>query len=110
MTGSFWDAIYAEPHYVFGTAPNVFLASQKAWLKPGQRALAVADGEGRNGVWLAEHTCDTRGGSSGSPIIAKDGALVGVHYWGTYDGINGRNRSVIPASVMMNSFPPLRFR
>jgi SAM-dependent methyltransferase len=31
----------------------VFLASQEALIHPGMRALAVADGEGRNGVWLA---------------------------------------------------------
>ncbi|MEO1767284.1 SAM-dependent methyltransferase [Thiobacter aerophilum] len=54
MSREMWDGHYAEPHYIFGTEPNAFLASQKALLKPGQRALAVADGEGRNGVWLAQ--------------------------------------------------------
>ncbi len=58
MSASFWDTVYAEQHYVFGTAPNDFLASQQNLLKPGQRALAVADGEGRNGVWLAEQGLD----------------------------------------------------
>lgn len=53
MSQEFWDARYATDEYVFGTAPNVFLASQAHRLKPGQRALAIADGEGRNGVWLA---------------------------------------------------------
>ena len=71
MTGSFWDGIYAEPHYVFGTAPNVFLASQKAWLKPGQRALAVADGEGRNGVWLAEQGLDVLSVEYSAPAVEK---------------------------------------
>ena len=54
MSREMWDGHYADPQYIFGTEPNVFLASQKALLKPGQRALAVADGEGRNGVWLAQ--------------------------------------------------------
>lgn len=45
---------YATEAYIFGTAPNVFLASQAARIRPGMRALAIADGEGRNGVWLAE--------------------------------------------------------
>ncbi len=49
-----WDERFAGEDYLFGEAPNAFLARQTAWLKPGQRALAVADGEGRNGVWLAE--------------------------------------------------------
>ncbi|AAZ98283.1 conserved hypothetical protein [Thiobacillus denitrificans ATCC 25259] len=54
MSTEFWNARYATDEYVFGTAPNVFLASQKALVHPGMRALAIADGEGRNGVWLAE--------------------------------------------------------
>lgn len=51
---TYWDQRYGEDGYVFGEAPNAFLAGQAARLKPGMRALAVADGEGRNGVWLAE--------------------------------------------------------
>lgn len=49
-----WDGHYASEAYIFGTEPNVFLASQKELLKPGQKALAVADGEGRNGIWMAQ--------------------------------------------------------
>jgi len=49
-----WNERFAAPGYLFGTAPNRFLESQRALLKPGTRALAVADGEGRNGVWLAQ--------------------------------------------------------
>jgi len=49
-----WDERFAGEDYLFGEAPNAFLARQAARLKPGQRTLAVADGEGRNGVWLAE--------------------------------------------------------
>jgi cyclopropane fatty-acyl-phospholipid synthase-like methyltransferase len=54
VSSEFWNARYATEDYIFGTAPNVFLASQAALVRPGMRALAVADGEGRNGVWLAE--------------------------------------------------------
>ena len=54
MNSDFWDARYATDEYIFGTAPNAFLASQAELIRPGVRALAVADGEGRNGVWLAE--------------------------------------------------------
>ncbi len=50
----FWNARYDRDDYLFGKAPNAFLASQKDRLKPGMTALAIADGEGRNGVWLAE--------------------------------------------------------
>ena len=54
MSVDFWNARYATDAYIFGTAPNVFLASQAGLIRPGMRALAIADGEGRNGVWLAE--------------------------------------------------------
>jgi SAM-dependent methyltransferase len=49
-----WDTRYAGEGFLFGEAPNAFLASQAHRLEPGRRALAVADGEGRNGVWLAQ--------------------------------------------------------
>jgi SAM-dependent methyltransferase len=49
-----WNERFSSPGYLFGTAPNRFLASAKNLLAAGQHALAVADGEGRNGVWLAQ--------------------------------------------------------
>jgi cyclopropane fatty-acyl-phospholipid synthase-like methyltransferase len=49
-----WDERYASEDYLFGTEPNEFLVSQRHLLKPGMSCLAVADGEGRNGVWLAQ--------------------------------------------------------
>ncbi|HEY5995248.1 MAG TPA: class I SAM-dependent methyltransferase [Gallionellaceae bacterium] len=51
---SMWDERYAGEEYLFGTEPNAFLVSQQHLLKPGMSCLAVADGEGRNGVWLAQ--------------------------------------------------------
>jgi 2-polyprenyl-3-methyl-5-hydroxy-6-metoxy-1,4-benzoquinol methylase len=54
MSADFWNERYSTDDYIFGTAPNVFLASQAALIRPGMQALAIADGEGRNGVWLAE--------------------------------------------------------
>jgi cyclopropane fatty-acyl-phospholipid synthase-like methyltransferase len=49
-----WDARYDVPEFIFGTEPNVFLQQQTPRLNAGQHVLAVADGEGRNGVWLAQ--------------------------------------------------------
>jgi len=54
MSSAFWDERYATDDYIFGTAPNRFLESQAARIRPGMNALSIADGEGRNGVWLAE--------------------------------------------------------
>ena len=55
----FWSARYrdAGDDYLFGTAPNKFLASQAERFDAGMSVLAVADGEGRNSVWLAEQGC-----------------------------------------------------
>ena len=53
-----WEERYRVPDYVFGTEPNYFLASCKPLLPASGRALAVADGEGRNGVWLAAQGLD----------------------------------------------------
>lgn len=49
-----WDERFSAPHYVFGEAPNAFLAAQKPRLPQTGTALSIADGEGRNGVWLAQ--------------------------------------------------------
>jgi SAM-dependent methyltransferase len=50
-----WQARFATPDYAFGKEPNDYLKSCQGLLPRHGRALAVADGEGRNGVWLAEH-------------------------------------------------------
>jgi SAM-dependent methyltransferase len=49
-----WQNRYSVPEYIFGKEPNYFLASCKSVLPKSGRALTVADGEGRNGVWLAQ--------------------------------------------------------
>lgn len=66
---SFWDDRYSRDEYVFGEAPNAFLAAQAAHLPPSGKALAIADGEGRNGVWLAEHGLD---------VLSVDASPVGL--------------------------------
>jgi len=53
-----WESRYRVPEYAFGTEPNYFLASCKGLLPRSGKALAIADGEGRNGVWLAEQGLD----------------------------------------------------
>lgn len=50
----FWDERYKGETFAFGEAPNAFLAGQAHRLTAGMRALVPGDGEGRNGVWLAQ--------------------------------------------------------
>jgi hypothetical protein len=49
-----WNARFAGEGFLFGEEPNTFLRTQAHWLRPGDSVLCVADGEGRNSVWLAE--------------------------------------------------------
>jgi SAM-dependent methyltransferase len=53
-----WQQRYLAPGYLFGTEPNAFLKSQTHLLPKNGTALAIADGEGRNGVFLAEQGLD----------------------------------------------------
>ena len=53
-----WETRFAKPDYEFGKAPNDFLVRCKPLLPKSGAALAVADGEGRNGIWLAEQKLD----------------------------------------------------
>jgi SAM-dependent methyltransferase len=70
-----WQGRYAAAEYVFGEAPNVFLAAQKALLPKSGKMLAVADGEARNGVWLAQQGLDVHSIDFSSNAQTKARAL-----------------------------------
>lgn len=72
---TFWDARFSATEYIFGTEPNVFLRSQAALFKPGQRVLDIACGEGRNSVWLARQRCRVLGIDI-SPLALKKAAAL----------------------------------
>jgi 2-polyprenyl-3-methyl-5-hydroxy-6-metoxy-1,4-benzoquinol methylase len=71
MSDNIWDERYSSDDYHFGTEPNAFLASQRQYLKPGMKCLAVADGEGRNGVWLAQQGLEVVSIDSSAVALAK---------------------------------------
>jgi SAM-dependent methyltransferase len=51
---AFWNRRYGEdPDFVYGTAPNTFLVEASRRFTPESRILCLAEGEGRNAVWLA---------------------------------------------------------
>jgi hypothetical protein len=45
-----WNARYAASPSLFGDSPSALLLKNRGLLRPGMEALAVGDGEGRNGV------------------------------------------------------------
>ena len=73
-----WDQRYDRPDYLFGTEPNAFLKAEALRLVSGWKVLCVADGEGRNGVFLAEQGLEVTA-VEGSPVaIAKARRLAGA--------------------------------
>lgn len=63
-----WDQRYSSEDYAYGTDANDFLASMRDKL-PGGNMLCLAEGEGRNAVWLAEQ---------GNKVTAIDASEVGL--------------------------------
>lgn len=63
-----WDERYSDNEYVYGTKPNGFL---KQWftLLPKGKILSLAEGEGRNAVFLAQQGYD---------VTAVDASMVGL--------------------------------
>ncbi|MFM2163453.1 MAG: hypothetical protein RLZZ383_2965 [Pseudomonadota bacterium] len=68
--GALWDTMYDVDHDRYGDAPNAWLAETAPahWPRPA-RLLVIGDGEGRNGVWLAEQ---------GHEVVTCDLSVVGV--------------------------------
>ena len=73
-----WDKRFSTPNYVFGEEPNAFLVSQAGRLGKGH-ALALADGEGRNSVWLAQQGFTVNAFDFSAPAIVKAQALADKH-------------------------------
>lgn len=66
-----WDERYSGEDYLFGTAPAQFLLRHRDLIRPGGTALCVADGEGRNSVWLAEQGLSVTAWDSSAVALEK---------------------------------------
>lgn len=64
-----WNQRYSEPGFAYGTDPNDFLVSSAPLLKPESEVLCLAEGEGRNAVYLA---------AMGHRVTAVDSSEVGL--------------------------------
>lgn len=64
-----WDDRYAGESFFYGTAPNDFLREHEHLLPRGAPSLCLAEGEGRNAVFLAQR---------GLSVTGVDGSAVGL--------------------------------
>ncbi len=69
MSNPFWDQKFSGEDYLLGKHANAFLVAHRHLFSPTQKVLAVADGEGRNGVWMAEQGLD---------VLSVDGSARGL--------------------------------
>ena len=74
-----WEGRFSGTSYEFGVEPAAFLVKHLHRLPKYGRALAVADGEGRNGVWLARQGLDVVSMDFSPNAQAKARALAAKH-------------------------------
>ena len=68
----FWNERFNKEEFIFGKEPNEYLVLQtRNYLKPNDKVLCIADGEGRNGVWLAKQGMQVVGFDASDIAIAK---------------------------------------
>jgi SAM-dependent methyltransferase len=91
-----WNRRFAEAGYLFGTEPNDWLRRQAEVWEGGQRVLCVADGEGRNSVWLAQR---------GLIVDAFDISEVGVRKARDFARITGVKVNFAVADIATLAWP-----
>ena len=68
----FWNERFDKEEFIFGKEPNEYLVEKtKQYLKPQDKVLCIADGEGRNGVWLARQGMQVVGFDASDIALAK---------------------------------------
>ena len=79
-----WDQRFAGPDYHYGEEPADFLRREAGRIGAGGRVLSIADGEGRNSVWLAAQGFRVTAFDP-SPVAQARGQEVDLHLAGTED-------------------------
>ena len=74
-----WNQRFAKEGFLFGTEPNAWLREHAHLWKPGERVLCVADGEGRNSVWLAARGLEVEAFDIADVGVAKARELAARH-------------------------------
>lgn len=68
----FWNERFDTEEFIFGKEPNEYLVEQaRQYLKANDKVLCIADGEGRNSVWLAKQGMQVVGFDASDIALAK---------------------------------------
>ncbi len=112
----FWDDRYAEADWAYGCAPNDFLRSQADTLRRGD-ALCLAEGQGRNGVYLAElghhvtmQDLSPVGLSRAEELAQQRGVAVSCLCCDLADFTPAAESTDLVVAIWMHLPPPLRAR
>ena len=84
-----WDERYSSEEYAYGTKPNEFLEANVRFLPKGN-ILSLAEGEGRNAVFLAKQ---------GYSVTAVDSSIVGLNKAKKLAEENGVNLEIVQADL-----------
>lgn len=91
-----WEERYAAEEYAYGKQANDFLAEQVSQLPKG-RVLCLAEGEGRNAVFLAQHGYD---------VVAVDSSIAGMKKAQNLAAQNNVEIETVVADLAQFSFLP----
>lgn len=78
--GAFWDERFKHERFAYGREPNPFLAAQAHRFAPASRILSLAEGEGRNAIFLAKQ---------GHQVTAQDASGEGLKKLGAWAEAEG---------------------
>lgn len=70
-----WDKRYSDPEYAYGTEPNQFLVENIGQLPQKGEVLCLAEGEGRNAVYLAQQGFHVTAVDASAPGMEKANRL-----------------------------------
>jgi SAM-dependent methyltransferase len=95
-----WDERYGAPGYFYGTTPNDFLRDRCGDISAGGDVLCLAEGEGRNAVFLARQ---------GFRVVAVDQSAVGLRKAQQLAAENGVRIDTIAADLSEYVIEPGRW-
>ena len=95
-----WDEKFGAAGHYYGTEPNDFLREHHAVIPAGGRVLCLAEGEGRNAVFLAQQ---------GFEVVAVDQSPVGLRKAGALAAERGVTISTVVADLTDYRIEPGRW-